>query len=536
MQNRTTSQNPFSTALVVHLLIYAALVTGLLVLFPDSGSFSSDDGAYAGQVFAVQHQDWALDRAVVTVAPENEGWINTYISSDGPLPYVRHPAYVYLLLGSSTLFGDTYGLGVPSAIGAVLCVFAAWLLTTEYDRRSAPAAFWIVGLSPLLINATTFWGHTIASGLVGLGLWAAVRAAKARSSSYRKVWLWGGLVGVTNAAAIFIRTEAVLWFAGLVIGLTVLNRSRHFVGTMGVALIPAIGAFIADRWWSQSILNQYEVIDLSAPEEAAWLGSRVPAGFHLLLSPSDGAGALFVVVGLCLLVYGAVKFRIDSQARLATRLLVVGGSLFVIPVVNNPSTITGLVSAWPLLLVAGIVGFRASSTQNLAPTSWLYVPMGILTVLVLATQYAGGGGLEWGARYLSTGFVGIGVWAALNLRDLLARTPSAVLAIVCCPAFLGLVVTYQYHSRNADFVAAATAYEPEVVIANQPAATRIAWASLPTSWYTADEDNIVVLLDQVIEADVKRITVVGFDGFELDTPRSYNKIEESDSLVHFVAD
>jgi len=521
--------------LSIHLLAYGTLIVVTLLLFPGNGSFSSDDGAYAGQVFALQQGDWALERPVTNIASVNEGWVNSYISSDGPLPYQQHPTYVYLLLFSTSVFGETYGLGVPSAVGAIVCVVAAWLLAIEYDRRSAPVAFWIVGLSPILVNSTTFWAHTLAAGFIGLGLWAAVRVMQGRYSSPLGFWVLASVVGLTNAAAILVRTEAVLWFAGLAVGFVFLSRSKRVTLLMATAMVPTVGAFVADRLWSQAVLDRYEIIGLSSTEEASWLASRIPAGFHLLLSPSEGAGALFVALGLALITYGAVKFRLQSESGLAVRLILVGSTLFIIPVVLDPSTVSGLVAAWPILIAAGVIGSQPKRLTRTYPISWLLVPSGLLVLAVFITQYAASGGLEWGARYLSPAFVALGVWAAVNLGDFVKKAPYAMTALVIGPAILGLAVTYQHHVRHADFVSSGIENQPDIVIANQPAGTRIAWSSLPTAWYTADEDNIDVLLAEVVESDAERIAILGFDQIDVTSPGGYRIVQISDQLVHLVA-
>ncbi len=104
--------------------------------------------------------------------------------------------------------------------------------------------------------------------------------------------------------------------------------------------------------------------------------------------------------------------------------------------------VTGLLAAWPIVLLPGPV--RLDGTQPSAERALLG---GCLAVRprVLATQYAEGGGLEWGGRFLSPVLVPLAVVAAAGLgavpaspfarrRPTYAGSPRSVAGLVAVPA------------------------------------------------------------------------------------------------------
>ena len=517
----------WSVGLPTHVLVYCGLLTCLLFLFPASGSFSSDDGAYAGAVHALENGSWTLDRPLPEVESFHEGWINSRLSDEGPLPYVRHPGYVYVLYGSTKIFGSAFGIGVPAVIGSIMAAVAAWLIAAIYDRASTRSAFWIVALSPMVFNATTFWAHSLATGFCGLALWATIRATRATGNAVLVSSLL--VVASSTTAAVFLRTEVVLWLVALAVGVGVATRSVRVSGAVWAALGPGFVAFLADRWWSQTILDQYNTSNGVGPPQPSWLSSRLSAGFHTFLSPSNGATGFCILLAVALIVFGSTRYRLRGDTRAATGLFVIAGLLFVVPLALDARPLTGLVAAWPVVFAAAIAGRKKHDDLRL-----LYLPAIGLAVLVFLTQYATGGGLEWGGRYMSISLVGLGVWAALRLRQLSANAPLGLIAIVIGPAILALGVSYNYHVRSAAFVAVPMVNNPDVVVSKQPAGPRTAWSALPTAWYTADEENLQSLLDDLGEAEVARISVYDFD--EVMAPVGYKTEVLNDRVTQLVAE
>ncbi|MGF1599965.1 MAG: hypothetical protein ACFCVK_24155 [Acidimicrobiales bacterium] len=53
---------------------YGFVLVLLLVVVPPDGSFGTDDGAYGGQVHALQHGSWVLDRPLPVVPGRARWW------------------------------------------------------------------------------------------------------------------------------------------------------------------------------------------------------------------------------------------------------------------------------------------------------------------------------------------------------------------------------------------------------------------------------------------------------------------------------
>ena len=106
-----------------------------------TATFTSDEGAYALQVRALQDGSWAYDYKAAPSTPRATSF--PIILSDGSgghhYPYVKHPAFPLLLLGSATLFGTALGLHLPGLLGVVGAAVAAWLLAKELGRPAGPA-------------------------------------------------------------------------------------------------------------------------------------------------------------------------------------------------------------------------------------------------------------------------------------------------------------------------------------------------------------------------------------------------------------
>ena len=212
--------------------------------------------------------------------------------------------------------------------------------------------------------------------------------------------------------------------------------------------------------------------------------------------------------------------------------------------------ISGAVVAWPIVATSLIVGSKDSHVlkKKLAPKAepnpaslpslrWLSFPTVLYVALVLLTQYPSGGGMEWGGRYLSLCFVPLGVLAAIRLHSFVVESwmtalqRVAILSVVVVPAFVGAVTSYSFHDRHQNYVQQVSDYETDVVVTDQLAATRIAWSTLPTAWYWANDTNLEALIEQLADAEVDRVVVYGFESTELSSERYHvqhktNKIRQ----------
>ena len=541
-----------------HVGLYCLLLAALVALLPPGSSFGGDDGAYGGQVFALRQGGWTLERALPVVPEANEGWLNTSITADGPRPYTANPTWALALTGAVRLVSGAraadetgasldLGLRLLPLLGAVVGAATAWALARRWDPAAAPLAFWLVALGPLLVNATTLWAHSLSSGLGGLTLLAVTGALdRHRSVRVRLALAAGATMALAATAA--VRTEAILWITALAITIVLLDRRLPVLAATGAGAGAGGGVWLANRLWGEALRADRLPIETSVEVlngSPGWLASRLPAAWRLLAtSVGGGVGPTLTLAALALAAVAVIRIRahredgtsVDPAVRVA---LVGAAALYGLRIVTDPgATISGIVGAWPLVFVLLAGGGVAShhrrqpgSARGEGP-SWapaLLVPPLVLTVLVLATQYASSGGHQWGGRYLSLAYVPLAAGAALAGRQLLTRYRVPLVALLVVPGLAGAVATIRLHT-NHDRVVAAVTYptagpavdpiddgrSPTVVVTELAPLPRIAWGALPVTFYRASADDIDGLLAALAANEVSPVTVHGLADVDLD--------------------
>jgi hypothetical protein len=529
----------------LHAGLYGLLLVAALAVIGPGSSFGSDDGAYGGQVFALRHGGWALERPLPVVAAGNEGWLNSAITPAGPTPYTANPAYAVALTGAVRLVhgpgeetesaGDlALGLHLLPTLGALGSAVVAWLLARRWDPEAAPLAFWLVGLGPVLINGTTLWAHTLSTALGGLALLSAL-AAIDRSGPGRLALALGATVSLGAAAV--VRTESVFWIVGLAIALVVIDRSRPTLVAIAAGGGLAIGAWLTNRAWGQHLRADRLPIETSIEalnQPSPWLTSRLPAAWRLLAT-SVGGGVAPLLTLSAIVVVGLAAFRLRHQ-RPAAGLLVAAVGLYAARVVLAPGeVINGMIGAWPILAFL----LAAAWNHQRTPAAGSALPIGpalllaptVLLVFVLATQYGSSGGLQWGGRYLSLAFAPLAAAAAIVGADTFRRHRWPLTGLLVVPAVAGLVASYQLHHRHQEFVEATTSRPSEVVVTEVAPLPRLAWSALPTAYYRASPADIEALLTDLAGAEVSTITVHGLAATDLDGMGGYRQVTSEDETT-----
>lgn len=490
--------------LVVHLLAYGLLLVGLLVVTNLDSSWTLDDGAYATQVKVVeqtggwdypyQHRDRDPDTAFAPVSHSTE------TEDGGSYPYVKLPAWIFVLRASTAVFGSVVGLYVPSALGAMAAAAGAWVLARRLDPDAAPFAFWAVGAGPLLVHSTAMWAHTWGAAL------GAVVAVVVVDVARRQHRWWHPLALVLAGGALAaIRNEGMLLvLAGaLVLGVlslrdrptwTGLARSGASIGGLVAAgLVARLGSARWERHlapggrspFRDGILRDLGFVD------AQWRGfvrtfvdgaGQVPAGTRLA-----------VVVTVCFVGGALLVRRGGSSVALGAVVVVVA---LVVSVVRTGNTATfdlaGLLVAVPLITIGAVVfRWRTAPVEQRA----LLGLVGLLWVAVILTNYPEGGSRDWGGRFLFVALVPATVVAVIVVRRALHAAPqvlsprhaTAVLAaLVVVPALLGVHATQEV--RQAMDRTTEQAVEPGVptTIWLERYLTRGSWRELPErDWLSA---------------------------------------------------
>ncbi len=549
--------------------LYGLLLVAILATLPSGSSFGSDDGAYGAQVYALRQGDWALERPLPVVAQNNEGWLNSAITPSGPTPYTANPAYALALTSivrivhgppqaGESAAGLTFGLHLLPALGAVGSAVVAWFLARRWNPDAAPLAFWLLALGPVLVNSTTLWAHTLSTALGGLALLAALAGVDgARKSTPVRVFLALGAVTSLSITAI-LRTEAVFWIVGLAVGLVIIDRSRTVLlaVTLGTGVAGAI--WLASRTWGQHL--RADRLDVETSVEVlngspSWAASRIPAAWRLLMTSLDGGtgppltlGAIALVVAAIFALRRQLSIGLSSQSidsattptaderagpPLFSTLLVGAIALYGLRLAMAPrQVISGVIGAWPIIVVlmAGLASTRHRSKSQFGAS--LLAPSGVLLLLVLTTQYASSGGLQWGGRYLSLSFAPLAAAAAVGGIDLFRRHRLVLTGLLVAPAIVGIIASYQLHQLHHEVVESATVHASDVVVTDAAPLPRLAWAALPTAFYRASPADVEDLLIELGEAGVTTINVHGLADTDLDGLGGYRLIATDPEVAH----
>ncbi len=497
-----------------HAAVLAVLLLALLPLMSPTSSFTSDEGAYAVQVRALDKGSWAYEYKAAPFDPEGESF-PIILSDEGPgdryYPYIKHPGYPLLLLGTTRVFGEALGLHLPGLLGVLAAAVAAWFLAKELDTRLARPAFWMTVAGPVLVSGYVVWAHAPSAAVAGFALVGAARIARRGVTAGDAVLTVAAVV-----AGVLLRAEGLLFAAALAPALAVVlfKRKGAARGAAAGALVavPAVLAVLAERAWIDSIFGgPYSGQGVRQGNgSGSFLGDRAAGAWHELFQAhyvDSTAGplvllALVVAVGLG---YLALR-RWSDRSRLLLAAGVGGAAvLLVLRFVSHPhEAVTGLVTAWPLALL-GLLLMRWRGPG--ATTGLLGLTMALFAAAVLATQYAEGGGLEWGGRFLSPILVPIAVLATAGLTRALDSIPSdtdrsyataLLAAMAAVTAVFALATAGSLRAREDGIVAALERHPATVTVTTRPAYPRIAWrADDRLTWMLTDDARLPALLEHL---------------------------------------
>ncbi len=412
----------------IHQLLLGAVLYALVAVAGTSAVWSADEGALLYQVSALADGDgWSFSHPFPEADPAGTRY-PLHLSSwavagqdgvtvteqgcpaDGVgcryVSLAKHTTFLWITTGLYNL-GGYRALILLSMFGTLATAVAASKLASRLDPVAEIPTLWFVGLgSPLFINAYVAWAHTPTAALV---TWAVLWLTGDDNGSRRMMHLiWGGCA---LAAACLLRTEASL--AGLAIGLGwigsgfALRRNGTgrlpLIGSGIVALVATAGGLLVDRFTATPTDGPVE--PPSFDEAFGLIGGRLEGFANTWLRPGYVVVPMDVLllVSAALLIATAVFVRRGEEGQKLARPTVllavacVAVRLLLMPVALVP----GLLIACPLLLVGLVLLDRATIRDE--DTLAMLVPFVLFCGAVLATQYRGGGGGEWGGRYFAVG-------------------------------------------------------------------------------------------------------------------------------------
>ncbi len=503
-------------------------------------SFTSDEGAYALQADALGHGTWAYDYKAAPVDPEGRYFplVLSSRSGDDFYAYIQHPAYPALLRGAIAVAGSTVGLHLLALLGTLGTAVAAWLLAGEVDERLRRAAFWMAALSPALVNGYLLWAHTLAAAVAGLTLVALVRMVRRGPTTGRTAAAVGGLclgVLLRSEALLFAAAAAavsafVAWQMPIAAGprlrmlptrvrTRVLRPLRAGLALALLAGLPAAVALTERLWVRRMVDGTYDSFHDRAAG-TSWLSGRVTGAWHDLFQGLDvsgsgrvlGPAALVVIVGFG--VMALRRWRADSVGALVIGSVAAAGLLGAQFMRYPSGPISGLFVVWPLALLGLILVRWRREAQVVAVLGAI---IGTFGVVVVGTEYAAGGGVEWGGRFFLPALAPLAVLAVVGLDRRLAMAPlggrriaTSLLAVMAIGgAAFGVASVARLRADQGSLVTAVARHRSPVTVTTVPALPRIAWSTNDTvNWMLTDDAGLHDVLTGLRGRGLDEVSVV----------------------------
>ena len=495
------------------------LVAAWFVLLPVRSSVTSDDGAYAVHVVALEERgSWSVPHVLAEVDPAGVTYPyqNFSVSDEGFFPAARHAVWIRVLDGANAV-GGVAGMRVVPALGLVLAVAASVALS---GLLHPAAGRWLPGalacLSPLAFNGLQLWAHAVVAGFIGLALVALTRLAERPTFT----WTAAGMIGVAVASG--LRADGFI-FAVAVVGVLLLSglrqRSVPVLASGAATGLAAIASFLLSAAYADSFVGSAAGAGVTSNRAAgSGIAGRLGGAVQTFVTSGDSPAALVLAVAaLGFVGYAVLQVR-RGDGRAATALLVLATVLWVVRTSLEPrSEATGLVAAWPVLLLGAI---RPWSTLGRGDRRLLGV-VGIAAIGVLVTQYDEGGGLNWGGRFLAPAIPALAVLAAAGLRHARVRLAEADFRRWCVAAGSLIAVTFAAslvfdaagRLRHEELIARVEGVTEVPVVTSVDPLPRLAWRTYPeVQWLRVPTDEaggVRALIDDLRTAGVEQVALFG---------------------------
>lgn len=529
-----------------HALVLALVLLAGLVLSRPGTAYTSDEGAGVLQARLLDDTgSWRYEYPLDEI--DDEGDVRPFVRGDvgeqGVAPYLKHPLYPLVLLVADRA-GGAVGMVALSTAGTWLAAVAAALVARRLGPGLDRPALWVTGVaSPLFFDGYLALAHTLAAAAAGFAVLAAL-ATLHRSAR------WGvplAAVAVAVGLATALRTEGALLAAALALAALVVAATdparRLRAGAVGAAA--AVGGavvLVGERLVRAAVLGDPVPPLVRDDAPSSWVAGRLEGVVATWLDPSyrdGGVGNLLLVAALLFVGAATLGYRSKrlSDTTVAALLVVATACYGARLVVGPAGAIPGLLVAFPLLVVAALLvdrrSFRGLDRQVLAVTA------GALVAGVLVTQYARGGGVEWGGRYFAIALpllVPLGSAIVADQRAAFADRPSlarvaGATAVVSTVLLAGIGLHSLRHTHaETEAVAAALGraarsaepgarFDRPVVLAWNRLLPQILYPEFDeVDWVVPNRAGLVPAADRLLDAGVERVVLV--------TPDSVRDLDE----------
>ncbi len=312
-------------------------------------------------------------------------------------PFISIP--FYKLLGYTGLYF------LPGVFGAVSAIFSGLIFRQIIPAARKLSAFVaiIIGLAtPIAFYSTTFWEHTLNTGLFIVGFWAVLKAWNTQ-----KIY-WLVLSGVFLSISTFFRIDTVIFVVAVGFVLLLIRwRWSILLGT--VYLLSCIPWFYFNWLMMENILSRQFIPGMTGISARPFLGFR-SAGWLFVPYSLFGApdiGGLFIpqnilLLATLLLIAAVIMpfFRKWHYGLLPVYLglLALCGWALVQP--EGYRSVHGFVLIAPHIIFATWLYVACKDVrQSVFPLMGLSITS-IYIVVYFIRGWVAAGGLQWGPRYL----------------------------------------------------------------------------------------------------------------------------------------
>jgi hypothetical protein len=259
----------------------------------------------------------------------------------------------------------------------------------------------------------------------------------------------------------------------------------------------AVATRLLERVWIASIAGE-SVSEPGRTTSADFLTGRLDGAWHVLFQGRFSEGpAWFAPAALVLAGAAGVALRGRRPMHAVTLAGAAGALLLARAVIQPDDPVTGLLAAWPLV-VLGLVALPAPPGRESVA---LLLSVAAFVGAVLVTQYPEGGGLEWGGRFLSPVIVPLAALVAVGLRSHATAMgrPAMVAGVVVtvAAALAAAVVTAGLRADHDRAIASVERHRRPVAVTTLSALPRLAWRTDDTiDWLLATRATLEPLAER----------------------------------------
>jgi hypothetical protein len=522
----------WSAPLWLHAVVLLSALLAIIPLTARGPVWLADEGGMRLQAeLLADGRGWTLDRPFADIDAEELTVPIESATIDGAryAPFAKHAAASLLMAWAVVALG-TFGFIALSIFGTVAAAWVTGGLAERLRPRTGRWVFWVIGLgSPLVIYSYTSTSHTIGVALAAVATACAVLVFEGR-------WRWAAPLLIAVGIGPLFRNEALLFGLAVALGLAVFSLRPFDLRRSAVAVAAAaagVAGFFANLALERQIAGAVSVpVDTTAPGVLERIGS---AGATVLLRVTDhpiGVVAAFALAAFTVLLVGWLRVDPSATGRHAFHAAGVVASAAAL-LVFGPVHVYGLVLAVPVLF-AGLAALR-SDVWSAAPYRLLLAIACLYAAAVLATQDYGGGGVQWGGRYLLLALPAAVPAAIAAVSSATAALQRKTMAIVVAALVIGtgaLTVTSvrllaTRHDATAGVVTtladAAADIGPggdgggPIVFSSFTNVGRMAWETVEDTRYVLmREENVTEYIDRFSNEPVERFLLLASSDDEID--------------------